>query len=159
MLRFRKCSPHVLTFIQDELVPGSVISVDSFPWSLKRDVDHVYELKMFANLCTCSTQLTFIDSILDVPTNLQYDNLLLCGISEFKYKKWENVVDMVVDVAKVSKNKIIVALPITLLFFHRLKYSYTEIVNNINQRFKQYNLVCQTWILDIDIVYISLSKL
>jgi hypothetical protein len=35
LMRFRKISPHVATFIKDELSPGSIVSLDSFPWGLE----------------------------------------------------------------------------------------------------------------------------
>jgi hypothetical protein len=148
----------VLTFIKDELLPGSIVSIDSFPWALKINVDSIYELAMFEHFFRHPHNIQFINSIFDLSNETVYDNLLLCGISSFKYKKWQDVVNMIVTSSKISQNKIIIALPITLLFFHRLKYSYDDIINKITREFSQHNLACTSSILDIDIVYFSLSK-
>lgn len=158
LLRFRKISPHVLEFVKKSLVPGSILSVDSFPWVLNITVDRVYELKKFRNLCRKPQSISFLESVVDLPVDTKFDNLILCGISEFKYKNWSEVVDIVVRISNSSQHRIIVALPITVLFFHRLKHSYLDIIDKISQRFEQQGLICQNHLLDIDIVYFSLSK-
>jgi hypothetical protein len=158
LLRFRKISPHVLAFVKNSLVPGSILSVDSFPWALKIKVDHIYELKMFEHLYKKSQSISFLQSIVDLPSNVKSDNLILCGISEFKYKNWWEVVDSVIHISKSSQHRIIVALPITVLFFHRLQHTYSDIIDKISQRFQQHGLVCEDQMLDIDIAYFALSK-
>lgn len=158
LLRFRKISPHVLAFVKNSLVPGSILSVDSFPWALRIDVDRVYELKMFEHLCKKSQSILFLESPVDLPVEVKYDNLILCGISEFKYKPWSEAVDIVAHIANASQHRIIVALPITVLFFHRLRHTYLDIIDKISQRFEQQGLICESQLFDIDIVYFSLSK-
>ncbi len=158
LLRFRKISPHVLEFVKNSLAPGSIVSADSFPWALKINVDHIYELKMFEHLYKKSQSILFLNSMVDLPSNVKSDNLILCGISEFKYKNWWEVVDTVVHISNASQHRIIVALPITVLFFHRLQYTYNDIIDKICQRFQQHGLVCNDQMLDIDIAYFVLSK-
>jgi hypothetical protein len=158
LLRFRKISPHVLTFVKNSLVSGSILSVDSFPWALKITVDRVYELKMFEHLYKKSQSISFLESTVDLPVDVKFDNLILCGISEFKYKNWSDVVNTVAHVSNASQHRIIMALPITVLFFHRLQHTYSDIINKIIQQFEQHGLVCEDQMLDIDIVYFSLSK-
>jgi hypothetical protein len=158
LLRFRKISPHVLSFVKNALVPGSILSVDSFPWALKINVNCIYELKMFEHLYKKSQSVSFLKSIVNLPNNTKFDNLILCGISEFKYKDWSEVVDTVAYISDASQHRIIVALPITMLFFHRLQHTYLDIINKISQRFEQQGLICERQLLDIDIVYFSLSK-
>ena len=158
LLRFRKISPNVLAFVKNSLVPGSILSVDSFPWALRINVDCVYELKMFEHLCKKPQSISFLKSVVDLPIDVKFDNLILCGILEFKYKPWSEAVDTVVQVSNASHHRIIVALPITLLFFHRLQYTYQDIIDKISQRFEQQGLDCESQLLDIDIVYFSLSK-
>jgi hypothetical protein len=99
-----------------------------------------------------------LQSIVDLPSNVKSDNLILCGISEFKYKNWWEVVDSVIHISKSSQHRIIVALPITVLFFHRLQHTYSDIIDKISQRFQQHGLVCEDQMLDIDIAYFALSK-
>ena len=158
LLRFRKISPHVLTFVKDSLVPGSILSVDSFPWTLKINVDCVYELKMFEHLYKKTQTISFLNSMTDLPCDATFNNLILCGISEFKYKNWSEAVDTVLHVSNRSQYRIIVALPITVLFFHRLKHTYNDIIDKISQQFEQNGLVCEDQLFDIDIVYFSLRK-
>jgi hypothetical protein len=158
LLRFRKISPHVLEFVKDSLVPGSILSVDSFPWALKINADCVYELTMFKHLFKKTQKLSFLRSMTDLPSNVNFDNLILCGISEFKYKNWSEAVDTVVHFSNRSQHRIIVALPITVLFFHRLEHTYNDIIHKISQQFEQNGLVCENQLFDIDIVYFSLRK-
>jgi len=158
LLRFRKISPHVLVFVKKYLVPGSTVSVDSFPWALDIDVHRIYELKQYEHLFKKTNSTEFLTSMINLPRDIECDNLILCGISEFKYKNWSEVVDMVVKISTASQHKIIVAFPITVLFFHRLKYSYHAIMDQISERFLEKGLVCQDKILDIDIAYFALSK-
>ena len=68
------------------------------------------------------------------------------------------MVDTVAHVSNSTQHRIIVALPITVLFFHRLQYTYNNIIDKIIQQFEQHGLVCEDQMLDIDIVYFSLSK-
>ena len=158
LLRFRKISPHVLTFVKNSLVPGSILSVDSFPWALKIPVDQIYELRIWEHLCKKPQSMSFLKSIVNLPIEPKFNNLILCGISEFKYKPWSDVVDTVIRVAASSQHRIIVAFPITVLFFHRLQHSYHDIIDKISQQFEHRGLVCKDYMFDIDIVYFSLSK-
>jgi hypothetical protein len=95
LLRFRKISPHVLVFVKKSLVSGSTVSVDSFPWALNIDVHRIYELKMYEHLFKKSCSTEFLTSMVNLPNDVECDNLILCGISEFKYKNWFEVVDLV----------------------------------------------------------------
>jgi hypothetical protein len=113
---------------------------------------------MFEHLCKKSQSISFLESTVDLPVDVKFDNLILCGISEFKYKPWSEAVDTVVHVSNASQHRIIVALPITVLFFHRLQHTYQDIIDKISQRFEQQGLACESQLLDIDVVYFSLRK-
>ena len=113
---------------------------------------------MFEHLCKKPQSISFLKSAVDLPIDVKFNNLILCGILEFKYKPWSVAVDTVVQVSNASHHRIIVALPITVLFFHRLQYTYQDIIDKISQGFEQQGLVCESQLLDIDIVYFSLSK-
>jgi hypothetical protein len=158
LMRFRKNSINMTNFISEELSPGSIVSVDSCPWALKIPCDQIYELKLYQQLFRKKTLVTFLNSIADLPDDKIYDNLLLCGIVEFKYQPWQQVISAVTKIAKISRGKVIVALPITLLFFHRLKHNYHDIINQIKHSFDQLGWHCHRCLLDMDIVYFSLDK-
>lgn len=158
LLRFRKISDSMVNFVSDSLLPGTVVSVDSCPWALKISSDQVYELKTYQDLLDKDRSIVFLDSIQDLPQNQSYDNLLLCGITEFKYQPWQQAVNTVTKIGSGCSRRIIVALPITVLFFHRLKYNYHDIIQQINQTFAQQGWQCQQYLLDIDIAYFCLDK-
>jgi hypothetical protein len=145
-------------FIRDSLKPGTVLSVDSCPWALKISCDQIYELKMYQHLFKQSTSIEFLNSIMHVPQQTHYDNLLLCGITEFKYQPWQQAVNMATRVAKNNCSRLILALPITVVFFHRLKHSYHNIIDQIIVSFDQQGWNCKGHLLDIDIVYFCLDK-
>jgi hypothetical protein len=148
----------MVDFVKEELIPGSIVSVDSCPWALKIPCDQIYELKTYQSLFGINTSVTFLNSIADLPCNKIYDNLLLCGITDFKYQPWQQVVNTVTNISDISSSRVIVALPITLLFFHRLKYNYHNMINQIKLRFDQQGWNCVRYLLDVDIVYFSLDK-
>ena len=158
LVRFRKISNDMATFVKEELISGSIVSVDSCPWALKIPCDQIYELKTYQSLFETNTSLVFLNSIADLPCDKIYDNLLLCGITDFKYQPWQQAVNTVTKIADISCGRVIVALPITLLFFHRLKYTYHDMINQINLSFDQQGWQCDRHLLDIDIAYFSLTK-
>lgn len=158
LLRFRKISPNMVKFVGDSLTAGTVLSVDSCPWTLKISCDQIYELKTYQHLFKSHTSIKFLNSIVNVPQDICYDNLLLCGIAEFKYRSWQQAVDTAIMVARHNCHRLILSLPITVMFFHRLKHSYHDIIDQIIARFDQQGWHCQSHLLDIDVVYFCLDK-
>lgn len=145
-------------FVCDSLHAGTTLSVDSCPWALKISCDQIYELKTHQHLFKQTTPTEFLNSIVNVPQDICYDNLLLCGIAEFKYRPWQQAVDTATMVAKHNCRRMILSLPITVLFFHRLKYKYQDIIDQIVARFDQQGWHCKAHLLDIDVVYFCLDK-
>jgi len=165
LFRFRKMSSSMITFIKNNITHGTTLSVDSFPWALKKQItiDKIIELSKFRVIWDRlgPMDITFVDSLKEIANDTQYNNIVLAGLTPFKYKTIDEcatVIDNLVPLLK-SKGTMLVAIPITNLIFHRLKFSYDQIIDNMHLVLSKNGLAITDRLLDIDIFYIKITKL
>jgi len=90
LLRFRKMSPDMVTFIKNNITVGNTISIDSFPYTLAKEIqiDKIVELtnsRVIWNKLNVQ-DISFIDSYDNVVDSIQYNNIILAGLAEFRYR-------------------------------------------------------------------------
>jgi hypothetical protein len=165
LLRFRKMSPDMMTFIKNNIVNGNTISIDSFPYTLAKEirVDKMVELtnsQVIWNKLNVQ-DVSFVDSYDNVIDSIQYNNIILVGLSEFRYRTVADCAAVISKLVPILKQNghIIAAIPITTLLFHRLKFSYNQIIDELNLQLESSGLSITARLLDIDIFYITVTKL
>jgi hypothetical protein len=162
LLRFRKISADMLNFIQHNVTNGTTVSIDSFPYLLSKkiQIDKIIELngsQVIWNKLKVPG-VAFVDSCHDVTG--QYNNIILAGLTAFRYQtvaECSAVIGKLVPALK-ENGTIIVALPITTLLFHRLKFSYNQIIDELGLLLASSGLTISNRLLDIDVFYIKLTK-
>jgi len=165
LLKLRKLSTHMIDFIKSAVGVGPTLAVDSFPLQLKKQIqiDKIIELTEFKAIWQKlkTTDVTFVDSLDKITNDHQYANIILTGLAAFKYKSVKQCTQVIVKMMPLlaSKGNLIVALPITCLIFHRLKYSYNQIIDQLDAELDNYGLAIDARLLDIDIFYLRIIKL
>jgi hypothetical protein len=165
VFRFRSLSPNMLNFIKNNILQGTTISIDSFPYPLMKEIqfDKIIELtnsEIIWNRLNVKN-INFVDSYDKIVENTQYNNIMLTGLTEFKYKSINRCATIINKFAPMLKQQgnIIVAIPITTLLFHRLKFSYDQIINELDLILSLGGLTISDRLFDIDIFYIKITKL
>jgi hypothetical protein len=165
LFRFRKLSTDMMDFVKNNVSSGTTLAVDSFPLLLKQQIqiDKVIELSEFRSVWAKlkTTDVEFVSSFNKIVDDQQYNNVLLLGLTAFKYKSIQQCVDVINRFLPLLKDNgnILVALPITCLIFHRLKYSYDQIVDEMDTILRMNGLAIDEKLLDIDIFYVRITRL
>jgi len=165
LLRFRKISPGMVPFIKNNITHGNTISIDSFPYTLAKEIciDKIVELtnsQVIWNKLQLQ-DISFVDSYNDISDSVQYNNIILAGLSEFKYQTVDDCARVIGKLVPILKQngRIIVTIPITTLLFHRLKFSYNQIIDQLNLPLASKGLTITDRLLDIDVFYITITQL
>jgi hypothetical protein len=105
--------------------------------------------------------VSFVDSYNHVPDSIQYNNIILAGLTEFRYRTVADCARVIGKLVPVLKQngRVIVTIPITTLLFHRLKFSYNQVIDELNLHLASSGLTITDRLLDIDIFYITATQL
>jgi hypothetical protein len=154
-----------VAFIKNNMVNGSTMSIDSFPYTLPKDIqiDKIIELtdsQVIWNKLHVHN-VSFVDSYNHVPDSIQYNNIILAGLTEFRYRTVADCARVIGKLVPVLKQngRVIVTIPITTLLFHRLKFSYNQVIDELNLHLASSGLTITDRLLDIDIFYITATQL
>jgi hypothetical protein len=165
LLRFRKMSPDMVTFIKNNITVGNTISIDSFPHTLAKEIqiDKIVELtnsQIIWNKLNVQ-DVSFIDSYDNVVDSIQYNNIILAGLTEFRYRTVAECAAVISKLVPILKQNghIIATIPITTLLYHRLKFSYDQVIDDLNFHLVPNGLTITNRLLDIDIFYITVAQL
>ena len=140
---------HLLNVTLKYVVPGTTVSVDSFSPALCQviDVDKSFEHSYVWNFWHRAFEkypVEYVDTILDLPTQSAYNNVINLGSHMFKYKDLENILKNILHLCKLAQcgGTVICCLPMLLIQYHRLKYSKQQFVEQIIECLKPYGVDC-----------------
>lgn len=140
---------HLLDLARVYVTPGTTVSVDSFSPALSQvlSIDKSFEHSYVWNFWHRAFKkypVEYVDTILDLPTQIVYNNVINLGSHMFKYKDLENIIKNILHLCKLahSGGTVICCLPMLLIQYHRLKYSKQQFVEQIIECLTPHGVGC-----------------